>query len=184
MPDTHTEGAEDIPKQDPRRPRRSSRIYLAVLLAPGAVIALSIAGMWLFSVNEFKAPPAGVVPTPAGYNVLGTDTDGGSGGIVVRWVFIDPPDGVTVEQGILAIQEVMTSDGWETSTSRQAPAPSGRFGLMQRNDEWAAFESAETFSSWEFVRAELRALNTSGVELIIVRLEYTDSGVGRRLLFD
>jgi len=164
---------------------RGSRVSLIAALLAGGVLVLFVAGLWLFSAKEYKAPPARVVPIPTGFDLVGEDADGGSGGTTVRWVFIDAPDGFTAEQGIAELQTVMEQEGWVPSASPpDCCVQPGTFGLVRRNDEWAAFESAESISAWTYDLLDLGDIDTPGVELIVVELNYTDWGVGRRILFN
>ncbi len=166
------------------QPRRWSWLYLMIAFSPGVVLLLMGAGFWLFSVNEFKAPPAGVVPIPAGYTLAGEDTGGGSGGTTTRWLFIRPPEGVDLATGIAAIEDSMLTSGWSQSDApRECCARKGTFGLLRRGDEWAAFESGASIQAQYGSSVDVPSVGDAGAPLVVVVLEYTDWGVGRRRLF-
>ncbi len=167
------------------RKRRGSWLYLLIALSPGVVLVLFVAGVWLFSTNEYKVPPAGVVAVPAGFEVVGGDTDGGSGGTTIRWVFIEAPEGHDAESGIAELQDAMARDGWQLAASPPACCmPSSTYGLMRRDDEWAGFESAQSITDWTYEFLDLDRVEGPERALIVVVLGYEDWGVGRRQLFN
>jgi hypothetical protein len=88
--------------------------------------------------------------------------------------------------GIEVLQDVMARGGWEVTTDPPDPCciQAGTFGLMRRNDEWAAFDSGASISGFLADSLGVGELSRAVHELIAVWLEYTDRGVGRRQSFD
>ena len=165
--------------------RRGSWLYLLIALSPGVVLVLFVAGVWLFSTNEYKVPPPGVVAVPAGFEVVGGDTDGGSGGTTIRWLFIEAPEGHDAESGIAELKDAMAREGWQLADSPpECCIPSSTYGLIRRDDEWAGFESAQSISDWTHEFLDLDRFDRPDRALIVVVLEYEDWGVGRRQLFN
>jgi hypothetical protein len=60
----------------------------------------------------------------------------------------------------------------------------GTFGLMRRDDEWAAFDSGASVSGFLAGSLGVDELSRPAHQLIMMWLEYTEWGVGRRQLFD
>ena len=165
--------------------RRGGWLYLLIAFSPGVVLVLFVAGVWLFSTNEYKVPPSGVVAVPAGFEVVGGDTDGGSGGTTIRWLFIEAPEGHDAESGIAELKDAMAREGWELANSPpECCIPSSTYGLIRRGDEWAGFESARSISDWTYEFLDLDRFDRRDTALIVVVLEYEDWGVGRRQLFN
>ena len=156
-------------------------------LTLGLVVVLPflvLGGFWLFSVNRYKAPPARVVSVPSGFEVVGEDTDGGSGGTTIRWVILKVPEGMSVEDAMTELQDSMSADGWESaSVAPDRFIWDGTFGLMKRGDEWAAFESSRSVSAWTRETLDLDEIDPTGTTVIVVRLQYSNWGQGRRVLF-
>ncbi len=136
-------------------------------------------GLWLFSVNEFKVPPARVVPVPEGFEVIGGDTDGGSGGTTIRWIYIAAPEGLSIEVGVEQLVAAMVAEGWERSIP-PGRVRRGELAFMGRNDEWAGLSSSAAIDrgllDLDAIAEEARR------EFIVVELTYTDMGAGRRCL--
>jgi hypothetical protein len=151
------------------------------ILVPFLAVA---GGLWFFSVNEFKAPPARVVPVPQGFEVIGGDTDGGSGGTTARWVYLKPPGDDTAVEAVQELMTAMTVEGWEPSDSSAADGSpiSGPVGLLRRGDEWAVVSSSDGIDPWMYESLGLSAIEATDGEFVVIELGYSDLGVGRRCL--
>jgi hypothetical protein len=141
-------------------------------------------GLWFFSVNEFKAPPAGVVPIPDGFEAIGGDTTGGSGGTTTRWVYLrQPGDMATIDAADL-VAEVMTLDGWEHAKHQPLEGVPSRdsLRLLRRGDEWAGISPSTGVGARTREFLDIASIEGDHGTFLVIELGYSNFGVGRRCL--
>lgn len=141
-------------------------------------------GLWFFSVNEFKAPPARVVPVPDGFEGIGGDTDGGSGGTTLRWVYLKHPGDLTTRQAADLLADAMTLDGWEPAEPLplEGVPSSDSLWLLRRGNEWAGISSSSGVGAFSYESLGLAVIEDDHGKFLVVALGYSDFGVGRRCL--
>jgi hypothetical protein len=145
------------------------------------LILVFAGALWVESANEFKAPPARVVPIPDAFELLGGDTDGGSGGTTVRWVYLRPPVGVDTTEAVDALIDAMKRDGWAPAEPLplEGVPSNDRLGLLRRSDEWAGISSSSGVNPWTYELLDLATIEEDHGKFLVVELGYSDFGVGR-----